>query len=103
MATGSYLKFKLSCEIFEFEDFERKETQIVIHYFLNEGPPEENNIQEEDFKEKIYINRTELNKQFFQMNFFKELEFMEVQKIQMYMREQNPQNEAVDVPLITNQ
>ena len=37
------------------------------------------------------------------MKFNKPLEFMEIQKIQMYMREQNPQNKEVDVPLIPNQ
>jgi hypothetical protein len=44
-----------------------------------------------------------MNKQFFQMSFNKPLEFMEVQKILVYMREQNPQNKEIDVPLISGQ
>jgi len=44
-----------------------------------------------------------LNEQFFRMEMDKNLEFMEILKVQMYMREQNPQNEYLDVPKIASQ
>jgi hypothetical protein len=33
------------------------------------------------------VNRTELNQQYFEFSFYKELEFLEVRKNQLYMRE----------------
>ena len=99
---GNYLRYNLGCEVFDFYDNEREEEQIVIHYFFEDTEPAESNFQLDDIKDKFYINRTELNEQFFRMEIDKNLEFMEILKVQMYMREQNPQNEYLDVPKIAN-
>lgn len=51
--------------------------------------------------QKIFtVNRTELNKQYFEFSFYKELEFLEVRKNQLYMREQDPKKTALDIPTI---
>jgi hypothetical protein len=85
--SGNSIKFNLACEVFQYFDPEKKENQYVIHYFLDGSPPVMNNNQLETIKDKFYINRTEMNEQFFRMSFEKNLEFMEVVKVQMYMRE----------------
>lgn len=51
----------------------------------------------------MYVNRTELNEQYFQLEFQRELEFITVEKNQMYLREQNPQNTDLDIPLVKNE
>ena len=88
--TGNFMLFNLGCEIFDYYDNEREEDLTVIHYFFENNEPIESNNDLEDIKDKFYINRTEMNEQFFRMEFDKNLEFMEVLKVQMYMREQNP-------------
>lgn len=100
---GNYLLYNLGCEVFDFYDNEREEDQIVIHYFFEDTEPTESNFALDDIKDKFYINRTEFNEQFFRMEMDKNLEFMEILKVQMYMREQNPQNEYLDVPKIESQ
>lgn len=51
--------------------------------------------------QKIFtVNRTELNQQYFEFSFYKELEFLEVRKNQLYMREQDPKKKVLDVPKI---
>lgn len=78
LATGNFIELGLSCEVFEFYDSVKKEDQIVLHYYLDSNPPNTNNTQIEEIKDKLFINRTELNEQFFQMSFDKNLEFLEI-------------------------
>ena len=51
----------------------------------------------------FFINRTELNQQYFELAIQKELEFLTVRKNQMYLREQNPANKTLDVPLVKSE
>ena len=86
----------MNCETFEYYDAELEEQQVVIHYYMDDKL---------DFRkgedQKIFtVNRTELNQQYFEFSFYKELEFLEVRKNQLYMREQDPKKKVLDVPKI---
>ena len=86
----------MKCETFEYYDAELEEQQVVIHYYMDDKL---------DFRkgedQKIFtVNRTELNQQYFEFSFYKELEFLEVRKNQLYMREQDPKKKVLDVPKI---
>lgn len=67
----NYIKFSMSCEIFEWRDLsleDERQSQWVIHYYI-ENPPEkiENNVDEslEDISGMMFINDTDLNEQYF--------------------------------------
>ena len=49
---------------------------------------------------KLYINRTELNKQYFKINYSKDLEFLNLESTKLYLRKQGPKYIELDVPKI---
>ena len=51
----------LKCEVFEIYDADLEETQVVLHYYM----PKDNDYRVETERDKIFINRTELNQQYF--------------------------------------
>ena len=90
--------FELTCEAFEMED------QVVVHNYMDR----ENTfkklkspgfIPDQSLAKSFYVNRTDLNEQYWRMEFYKDLEFMRINKTQMFMRLQDPQAKEVDVPL----
>lgn len=71
----------------------------VIHYFM-EDPSVNQNVSSlipEDTR-TFFVNKTEMNQQFFQIEFSKSMEFLHAKKLQMYLRKQDPQDEKVYVP-----
>ena len=50
---------------------------------------------------ELYINRTELNKQYFKISYSKNLEFLELQSTKFYLRKQGPKYIELDVPNIS--
>jgi hypothetical protein len=100
-AKQNHIIFDLTCEAFEMGD------QVVMHYYM----ASENKyragytpdlIEDETLAKSFYVNRTDLNKQYWRMEFYKDLEFMRIEKTQMFMRLQDPQAKEVDVPLTTS-
>jgi len=56
------------------------------------------------FAGKIFMNRTDNNENFFNLTFGEDLEFMEVEKNQMYIREQDPTyTDLIETPAIYNE
>lgn len=47
---------------------------------------------------KLFINRTELNEQYFKINYNKDLEFMNLEATKFYLRKQGPKYVDLDVP-----
>lgn len=50
----------------------------------------------------LQINRTALNKQYFKINYAKDLEFLNLESTKFYMRKQGPKHVALDVPEIND-
>ncbi len=51
----------------------------------------------------LVVNKTEMNNQYFRLEFFKELEFLLTAKNQIYMRDQDPMNTQLELPLMYNE
>ena len=49
---------------------------------------------------KLYVNRTELNKQYFKINYAKDLEFLNLESTKFYIRKQGPKYIEMDIPKI---
>lgn len=99
------IKLSMKCEVFQWEDKtleEEKQSQWVVHYYYDNVLLMENNVgdQFEEIKDQMFINGTELNEQYFQIEFNMDLQFMEIHKTELYMREQDPQAKEIDVPLM---
>lgn len=60
-------------------------------------------IKDEKLKKSLVVNKTEMNNQFFQLEFNKELEFLQTGKNQIYMRDQDPMNTELELPQIKNE
>lgn len=86
----------MKCEVFEYFDEDLKEMQEVIHYYM----PDTLDFRKGEDIKIFTINRTELNQQYFEFSFYKELEFIDVRKNELYMKEQDPKKKQMDVPLI---
>ena len=69
----------MSCEVFLWEDLTIQDldqrSQWVVHYFLDDDLKMTNNVGDshENIKNSMFINGTELNEQYFEMEFSKEL------------------------------
>ena len=81
----NHLIFEMGCEAFETEK------HVVVHYFMDQEvkyrkgySPEE--IEDKELAKSFYVNRTELNKQYWRMEFYKDLEFMRINKTEMFIR-----------------
>jgi len=88
----------MKCEVFEYYDADLEETQEVIHYYMGDKL----DFRKGEDQLTFTVNRTEMNQQYFEFSFYKELEFLEVRKNQLYMREQDPKKKEVEVPTIKN-
>ena len=51
---------------------------------------------------QFYIERTDDNKQFFNLQFNRNMSFLSLSDIQLFMREQNPQYEEPDTPTLNS-
>lgn len=96
-AGGTILDMK--CEVFTLWDDLQQKNQSVIHYSI------EREIQIRDPVDdgkvpKLYVNRTELNKQYFKIDYSKELEFLNLESTKLYLRKQGPKYIKLDVPRI---
>jgi hypothetical protein len=89
----------MKCEVFEIYDKALNETQVVLHYYM--GGKLDYRIGAD--QTKLYINRTELNQQYFEFSYKKDLEFLVVRKNQLFMREQDPKVKELDIPAIENE
>ena len=74
------------CEAFEVDE------KTFLHFYLGEEPIE---------IEEFVVNKTDLNKQYFNLTFSEDLEFLNVLDNFMFFREQNPQSNSTDTPKIT--
>ena len=68
--------------MFEYID-EESEDQVPligVHYYFGEDLEYigSNDIEDEELKDQLFINRTMLNQQYFRLNFDKQLEFLKV-------------------------
>ena len=66
----------MKCEVFEIYDADLEEAQVVIHYYMGKDLDFRKGSEEK----KLYINRTELNQQYLEFSYYKDLEFLNVRK-----------------------
>jgi hypothetical protein len=92
------------CQVFNFYDIVTNKNLSVLHWFMNDQNLNiRTNIEDEDLKASLVVNKTEMNNQYFRLEFNKELEFLSTTKNQIYMRDQDPQNEELELPLMYNE
>ena len=87
----------LKCQVvfMEYKEDEEKFDKAVVHYYMDSeisGNVESSKFKDEELKDKLYINRTVLNEQYFQVEYNIELEFLDVDKTEMYVYTQDIQN-----------
>lgn len=83
----------MNCEVFFWIDSSFGQTeQSVIHFYLDKELNMKNNVDESktEIKDSMFINGTELNEQYFQYEFKNDLQFLEILKTELYIREHNP-------------
>ena len=86
----------LNCEVFLWEDQKIQDldkiSQWVLHYYLDEDPKMTNNVDDslEDIKNSLFINGTDFNQQYFELEFQKDLQYMTIERTELYVREQDP-------------
>lgn len=83
------VQINLSCKIFDADD------KIVTHFFFSN----ETLVIEEG---TMIVNRTDLNENYFNLTFDQDLEFIKMEKNQMYLKEQNYLLDVVETPLINS-
>jgi hypothetical protein len=102
MAPGKSQKeiiLNMKCEVFEIFDADLKEIQVVLHYYMGKDL----DFRKGEGEKTMSLNRTELNEQYFEFSYKKELEFIKVRKNQMFMREQDPKKKTLDIPVIKDE
>ena len=93
----------MKCEVFSwFDNDVHKEEHSVLHYYWEDVTNITDNVFDESIKGKFFINATNLNKQFFELSYDVELQFVEIANSVMYYRDQDPQLTEVDVPKFEN-
>ena len=92
----------MKCEVFSWMDVAIHENMhTVLHFYIDSDMTNvTDSVTLEDIKDLMFINGTELNNQYFELQYDKELQFLEVVKSELYIREQDPQAEEVNVPLM---
>ena len=92
----------MKCEVFSWMDVAIHENMhTVLHFYIDSDMTNvTDSVNLEDIKDLMFINGTELNNQYFELQYDKELQFLEVVKSELYIREQDPQAEEVNVPLM---
>jgi hypothetical protein len=76
----------------------------VLHWFMNDKNLNiRTEITDEKMKKNLVVNKTEMNNQFFRLEFNKELEFLSTTKNQIYMRDQDPANTELELPQLKNE
>jgi hypothetical protein len=108
-AKTNQLSVDLECITFEYRDPDSKKLDepllIGVHYWMEHESFVEglDQIEQEDIKNKLFINRTTFNEQYFKLNFDEELEFITVHKHIMYLRELRAQDVDQDHDDISSQ
>jgi hypothetical protein len=92
----------LNCEVFQSLDAEGKKEQTVIHHYMPQEVSIRSFKQSGVIKDSIFINRTDLNEQYFRINFTDDLAFLDVENSQFYVHKQDPQWREVSVPKMAN-
>ena len=81
-AKQNEVKINLSCDVFEYIDEESEDLVplIGVHYYFGKDLEYigSDDIEDEELKDQLFINRTMLNQQYFKLNFDKQLEFLKV-------------------------
>lgn len=92
------------CQVFRFYDVVSNTTMQVLHWFMNDKNMNiRTEIQDSKLKDNLVVNKTEMNRQMFRLEFHKELEFLATGKNQIYMRDQDPQNTELELPTLQNE
>lgn len=90
--------------MFRFYDVVTDKTMSVLHWFMNDKNLNiRTEITDEKMKKNLVVNKTEMNNQFFRLEFNKELEFLSTTKNQIYMRDQDPANTELELPQLKNE
>ena len=76
----------------------------VLHWYMNDKNLNiRTEISDEKLKKSLIVNKTEMNNQYFRLEFFKGLEFLQTTKNQIYIRDQDPMNTEIELPLMSNE
>ena len=95
------IQLELSCRVFQAYNSQLKKDQTVVHHYMPQNLNE--NIRSSKYggdiqPDSFFINRTDLNEQFFRIKYTDSLSFLDVESSTLYLYKQDPQWTEVKVP-----